>query len=72
MNSWNDIELLHSIIDLPRIAEDDLIPDSASHIIPVVNTDPKVNIDYMPVMVTGCAVFQLAGVKVRVAGETSA
>lgn len=53
MNSWNDIELLHSIIDLPRVPEDDLIPDSNTHVIPVLDTDPKTGRDYMPVLVTG-------------------
>lgn len=52
MSSWLD---MHEIIDLPRITDDDIVPDSVPHIVYVNNPNPDSAMlaPYVPIVLTG-------------------
>lgn len=51
--TWDEIVELHEIIDLPILTEDFYTPDSSTHMVMVLNTDPGLSQEYVPIMVTG-------------------
>lgn len=50
MNSWQD---MHEIIDLPRVSEDDIIPDNETHLIFVHNPINPHDVPYVPIVIAG-------------------